>query len=141
MVAMPRESSLESKIRKRIKQGESSAYVYADFLDLSDRDQIGRVLRKMVKQSELIRFGQGIYVRTRKSEYTGKILPELDMRTLAEQALTKLNVRVFPSKAEIMYNSGKSTQIPTGRMIGVDKRISRKIGYNGYSIKYERAYA
>jgi hypothetical protein len=135
---MRKKPTLESKIRERIRKGKEGTYVYADFLDLSDRDQIGRVLRKMVKKDELIRLGQGIYVRTVKSEFTGKILPESDIRTLAEQALIKFNVKVFPSKAEIRYNNRESTQIPTGRVIGVNKRISRKICYKECPIEYER---
>jgi hypothetical protein len=134
---MRKEPTLESKIRKRIKHGKYAVYVYADFSDLSDRDQTGRVLREMVKKNELIRFGQGIYVRTEKSEITGEIVPEEDIRTLAEQALKKLKVKVLPSTAETKYNNRESTQVPTGRVIGVDRRISRKMGYGGYSVRCE----
>jgi hypothetical protein len=137
---MRQKLTLESKIRERIVRGDIATFVYADFLDLSDRDQIGRVLRKMVKLNELARFGRGIYVRMRKSKITGNIVPELDLRSVAEQALKKFNIQIFPSTAEIKYNNRESTQVPTGWMIGVNKRVSRKITYRGCSINYERMY-
>jgi hypothetical protein len=38
-----------------------------------------------------------------------------------------------------MYNAGRSTQVPTGRVIAVKSRISRKIGYDGNYVAFERA--
>lgn len=57
---------------------------------------------------------------------------------LAEEALQKLGVKTDKSTYWYEYNSGMSDQIPTGRVIAVDRRVRRKIGYNGYEIYYER---
>ena len=130
--------TLEAKIRYRIKRGKASAYVPSDFSDLSKRDQVGRVLRKMVRNRELIKAGQGIYVRTQESIIDGGIIPEKDLRTVVEEAFSKLKIKILPTKAEKDYSEGKTTQIPTGRMIGVNKRVSRTIGYNGRFMKYEQ---
>jgi hypothetical protein len=136
---MRKKQTLESLIRERIKNGKEGTYVYADFLDLSDRDQIGRVLRKMVKKNELIRYGQGVYVRTRKSTVTGELIADGGLRTIAEQAFKKLNIKIVPTTADIRYMNG-STQVPTGWCVGVTKKVTRKIGHGGYSIKYERMH-
>jgi hypothetical protein len=37
------------------------------------------------------------------------------------------------------YNAGRTTQVPTGRVVGVRQRVRRKIGYNGISLSFERA--
>ena len=37
---------------------------------------------------------------------------------------------------EIKYNEGKTTQVPTGRVIGVRKRVRRRIGFDGYSMRF-----
>ncbi len=34
------------------------------------------------------------------------------------------------------YNAGESTQVPTGRVIAVKARVSRKMASDGKSIKY-----
>lgn len=135
---MPIKQTLEGKMRYRIKRGRDSVYIPSDFFDLSDRDQVGRVLRQFIEKGMLIKLGQGIYARAKLSSLTGKPVPEKDLRSLALEALKKLGIKTAPSSQEQAYNKGQSTQVPTGRVIGVKDRISRTIGYNGKFIKYER---
>ena len=130
--------TLEYKLRLRIKKSKAVAFVLADFLDLSDRDQVGRVLRKLVAENTLLKIGMGIFAKCRRSSFTNKIILEKDLGSVAREALNKLKIKTLPSSAELNYNDNISTQIPTGLMIGVTKRVSRTISYNGKSIKYER---
>ena len=130
--------TLEYKIRLRIKKSKAVAFVLADFLDLSDRDQVGRVLRKLVAENTLLKIGMGIFAKCRRSSFTNKIILEKDLGSVAREALNELKIKTLPSSAELNYNDNISTQIPTGLMIGVTKRVSRTISYNGKSIKYER---
>lgn len=136
---MPVTNTLEAKMRYRINKSKISAVISSDFYDLSDRDQVGRVLRKFVKEEFLIKLGQGIFAKTKESKLTGKRVLETDFITIAKQALKKLKIKTFPSQAEIDYNSGKSTQIPTGLRIAVNKRVARTIAYNGRAISYEQS--
>ena len=129
--------TLEYKIRLRIKKSKAVAFVLTDFLDLSDRDQVGRVLRKLVAENTLLKIGMGIFAKCRRSSFTNKIILEKDLGSVAREALNKLKIKTLPSSAELNYNDNISTQIPTGLMIGVTKRVSRTISYNGKSIKYE----
>lgn len=109
-----------------------------DFLDLSDRDQIGMALRQLVVKGVLIRFGQGLYAKARRSTVTGKLIPVKPLPALAQEALTeKLNVQVVPSSELEKYNRGFSTQVPTGRVFAVRGRVSRKMAFDGKSIKYQ----
>ena len=87
----------------------------------------------------LIKIGQGVYARSKTSRLTGKVTLERPIQELAKMALSKLKVKVAPSSYDKAYNEGKTTQVPTGRVIGVKGRVSRKIGYNGKYISYERA--
>ncbi|MCG8321554.1 MAG: DUF6088 family protein [Cytophagales bacterium] len=134
---MPIKQTLEGKIRYRIKRGRDSVYIPPDFFDLSDRDQVGRVLRQLIKEGLLVKIGQGIYARAKQSSLTGKPVPEKDLRSLALEALKKLGIKTAPSSYEKAYNAGRSTQVPTGRVVGVKDRVSRRIGFNGRYIKYE----
>jgi hypothetical protein len=47
-------------------------------------------------------------------------------------------VETGPTKIEQDYNAGRTTQVPTGRVIGVNKLIRRKLGYNGWQARFER---
>jgi hypothetical protein len=56
---------------------------------------------------------------------------------IAKEAMRRLGIPTGATRAEIDYNAGRSTQVPMGRLIGIESRISRKIAYNGVSIYYE----
>ena len=132
-------SKLESRMKYRIKRAGGSVFLRGDFLDLSGYDQVGRVLSGLVRQGVLIKLGYGLYARAKLSSLTGKCVPEKSLSRLAVEAMEKLGVDVALSKAEKDYNAGLTTQVPTGRLIAVNGRISRKIGYDGKYISYERA--
>lgn len=134
---MPRKS-LRSEIKAKISNSQDFVFMPGDFFDLSDRDQVGRALRQLTKEQFLVKIGYGVYVKTRVSSYTGKVLPFTDLRTIAEATLQKLGVSVLPTKYEIAYNNKQSTQVPNGFVVGVDKRINRKLSYGDASIKYAK---
>lgn len=131
-------NSLRSKVKYRISRNPGVVFVPADFSDLSDRDQVGRALRELVREEVLIKFGRGLYAKAKRSSLSNKLVPVKPLPDLAREALTqKLGVEVVSSREQASYNSGKSTQVPTGRLIAVRGRVSRKMAYDGKSIKYQ----
>ena len=131
--------SLEDKIRARIARRKSNVFIREDFADLGGYDQVGRVLLKLTRQGNLAKLGYGIYTKTRISQLTGEVVPIAPLPALAKEALQKLGVKIQLTRAEKDYQEGRSTQIPTGRLIGINKsRLCRKIGYKEASIYYER---
>ncbi len=130
--------SLKDKVRYRISRAQGAVFTPRDFMDLSDRDQVGRALRQMVCAGELIKFGQGLYAKAKRSKLTGNIIPVKPLPELAREALTeKLKVQVVSASQSSAYNEGGSTQVPTGRVIAVKGRVSRKMAFGGKSIKYQ----
>ena len=136
---MSRYGSLEYKIMARIARKKCSVFVREDFKDLSDYDQVGRALRNIAKNGRLIRVGYGVYAKAKKSPITGEPVPVVPLPELAKEALARLGIKKAPSRMEKDYNAGKTTQVPTGRVIAVKGRISRKIGYGGAYVSYEPA--
>jgi len=130
--------TLEGKIAIRIARKQSVVLLREDFDDLGGYDQVGRALLALTKKGKLVKIGYGLYAKTRVSSLTGKTVPVEPLPALARNALNRLGVAALPSQAEIDYRQGRSTQVPTGRLIGVNKRISRKIGYNNIAVNYER---
>ena len=74
----------------------------------------------------------------KKSVLSGNVIPEKPLPELAQEVLRKLGIKIIPTKSQQMYNDEKSTQVPTGRVIGVQGRISRKVGYNGKYVFFEQ---
>ena len=131
-------TTLEVKIERRVRRSKDGTFILSDFFDLSDRDQILRALRKLIGKNVVIRVGQGVYARAKISSLTKKPIPEQNLRAIAITALTKTGVKIVPTSYERTYNNGLSTQIPTGLVIGVDRRVNKKIGFNGRFVTYEK---
>lgn len=138
--AVPKPESLEERLEKRIARKRGDVFLRADFADLGDYDQIGRALRSLVRKGRLMKMGYGIYTRARPSLLDGKPTPTKGLRELAAEALGRLGAETAPSRAERAYNSGRSEQVPTGRVVAIrGKRIRRKLAYNGVFLSFERA--
>jgi hypothetical protein len=130
--------TLERKILTRMARRNCGVFMREDFEDLADYAQIGRILKGLLRKSKIVKIGYGLYAKAQVSPFNGKIIPRKNLLHLAKEAIERLGLKTAPSSAERAYNEGRSTQVPTGRMIGVKGRISRKIGYDGVYISYER---
>ncbi len=135
-----RKQKLYDRVKTRVERRRDRAFVMRDFSDMAveyDYDQVLRALRRMVSDGRLIKIGRGIYAKTRVFS-NGKVMICASLSELAREALEKLGVKTDLSQASKDYNKGLTTQLPTGRMIAVGKRVRRSISYNGYSIGFER---
>jgi hypothetical protein len=104
---------------------------------LEDR-LVSRIKRQLVQKGMIVKIGYGVYSRATVSPISGKIRPDGNLINLAGEVLSRLKIPTAPSSALRAYNEGRSTQVPTGRMIGVKGRIARKIGFDGMNITFER---
>ena len=132
-------NTLENRIFDRISRKRGAVLLREDFVDLGGYDQVGRALRKLSAKGKIMKIGYGLYAKASPSFLTGELVPEKPLPGLAKEALARLGVKTFPSTLEREYNAGRSTQVPTGRMIAVEGRVSRRIGYDGTYVSYERA--
>jgi hypothetical protein len=76
--------------------------------------------------------------RARPSILDGTPVPTKGIRELAAEALGRLGIETAPTRMDEANASGKSTQVPTGRVIGMRGSVRRKTSYNGFPLKYER---
>src|SRR5258708_1536182 len=129
---------METKRASRMARKRADGFASAEFEGLGGYDPVGRALRKIVREGRLVRVGQGLYARARPSLATGEPVPVGGLGALKE-ALRRVGVETLPSRLEQSYNAGQTTQVPTGRVVGVTRRVRRKIGYGGVSLSFERA--
>src|ERR1700730_18471564 len=130
--------TLEARLLKRIDRKRGDVFLRADFDDLGGYDQVGRALLQLVPAGKVVKVGQGLYARARPSLTSGEPVPVGGLGALKE-ALGRVGVETLPSRLEQSYNAGQTTQVPTGRVVGVTRRVRRKIGYGGVSLSFERA--
>ena len=129
--------TLKDKIKYRIRKSKENTFLVRDFMDLSDRDQVLRALRALMKENEVIRVGKGVYTKAKKSFITGDYIPKDNLRAIAVTALKKLGVKVMPTDDEKNYNARLTEQVPNEFIIGVNKRVSRNISFKQARIEYE----
>ena len=134
---MRNSKTLEERIARRITYSKREVFIRNDFEDLGDYDQVGRSLRQLVKKGKIVKIGYGLYAKATISPLSNRTVPRRGLRDLATEALKKLKVEVVPSNYDRAYNEGRTTQIPTGRVVGVKGRTARKIGYDGKYITFE----
>lgn len=133
-----RKPTLRQKIEARLSRRKGDVFLRADFSDLGGYDQVGKVLSAFVRAGKLMKIGQGVYARTEPSIIDGTPVPVQDIKTIVTEALMRLGVRTGPTRIDRAYNERRSTQVPTGRLIGVDRRVRRKLGYGGATVSFER---
>lgn len=124
-------SSIADLIAQRVRRSRRNVFVRSDFDALGSYDAVGRALRQQVQAGRMVQIGYGLYAKAELSPLTGKPAPIVGIRTLASEAVRRLGKSVEPSRFDKAYNSGRSTQVPTGRTLTVNARIRRRIGYDG----------
>src|SRR6202011_3127482 len=117
--------TLETRLLKRIDRKRGDVFLRADFDDLGGYDQVRRALRQLVREGRLVKVGQGLYARARPSMTSGDPVPVGGLGALKE-ALRRVGVETLLSRLD---NAGRTTQVPTGHVVGVTRRVRRKIGY------------
>lgn len=131
--------TIETRVLKRIARKRGDVFLRADFDDIGGYDQVGRVLNQLTRQGRLVKIGYGLYSRARPSILNGQPTPVKGLRSLAAEALDRLGIKTGPTRLEQDYSAGLTTQVPAGRSLAVQKRVRRKIGYNGNYLSFERA--
>jgi hypothetical protein len=134
---MKKSKTIEYRIFTRISRKKGAVVLREDFEDLGDYDQVGRALRKLAAKGIVMKIGYGLYAKTRISPFTGRLTLKKNLPEIATEALQRLGVETVPSTLEREYNAGRTTQVPTGRLIGVKGRVRRKIGYDRTYVSYE----
>ncbi|MDR2881528.1 MAG: hypothetical protein LBV29_06470 [Azoarcus sp.] len=132
-------ATIADLVARRIDRSKRNVFLRGDFAKLGSYDAVGRALRQMTNRGRLVQIGYGLYAKAEQSPFTGRPAPLVGIKRLATEALDRLGKSVTTSEFESAYNSGRSTQVPTGRTVAVKDRVRRRIGYDGNYVVLERA--
>ena len=121
--------SIKVQMQKRLGRSKHYVFMRADFKDIAGYDQVGRVLRDLVKDGELLKVGYGVYTKARKNPVTGRLMPACPRGSDAVilEALERLNVDYSLGRSSTQYLSGESTQIPAYTQIETPDRFKRRL--------------
>lgn len=121
--------TIKARMQSRLKRSKRYVFTRDDFNDLAGYDQIGRVLRELVNEGQLLKVGYGVYTKARKNAITGKVMPAAPGGSAAVviETLERLKVDYRLVGAFDAYNGGKTTQIPASMQIKTSPRFKRTL--------------
>jgi hypothetical protein len=131
--------TIAEAISRKVGRSKRNVFLRGDFDKLGSYDGVGRALKQLTRTGNLVQIGYGLYAKAEVSPFSGKPAPLVGIRRLAAEALGRLGKSVDASSFDQAYNSGRSTQVPTGRTLAVKDRVRRRIGYDGKYVVLERA--
>ena len=102
-------------ICQKIKRSRRYVFERKDFDGVASYDQIGRALRQLVNQGELLKIGYGLYTKAKLNSLTGKPMPTNPggSDALMREILKMKGVDFEMDRLSLQSLSGESTQIPS----------------------------
>lgn len=97
------------RIQSRLKRSKRYVFTRDDFKHLASYDQIGRALRELVKEGQLLKVGYGVYTKARQNAITGKLMPAA---AVVIEALERLKVDYRLVGATSAYNAANPLRSP-----------------------------
>lgn len=134
--------NITDRIKRSVQRRHELVLRPVDFQAFGSEASVKRALKELVDQGLLVRLGVGLYAKAKRSVLSGQPIPARPLEVLGPMALTRLGVTLTESTRIRDYNAGLTTQVPTGIVVNTGRRrITRKIGFNGKFVEYERAKA
>jgi hypothetical protein len=118
------------RVYQKIKRSRRYVFERKDFDGFASYDQIGRVLRQLVKQGELIKLGYGLYTKARINSLTGNPMPTNPggSDALMREILKMKGIDFEMDNLSLQSLSGESTQIPSSIQYSWNpKQFNRKL--------------
>lgn len=118
------------RVYQKIKRSRRYVFERKDFDGFASYDQIGRALRQLVKQGDLIKLGYGLYTKARMNSLTGRPMPTNPggSDALMREILKMKGVDFEMDSLSLQSLSGESTQIPSSVQYSWNpKQFNRKL--------------
>lgn len=133
-------SAVRSEIEKALEGSEEIIFTNSDFLHLSSKAHISKILGSLCQEGRLIRVSIGIYAKAEISPISGKPYIPMAPMEIALIVMKKLGIDAKIGSSYREYNEGRSTQVPSAAVVDVGKsRINRKIKLGKRELIYERS--
>lgn len=130
-------STVKDAISRNIDDISRNVVMIDNFKDIATESQVRTVFNQLEKEGKIIKIGENCYAKAVISPLSKRLVPRKALRELATEFLGYLNIEVVPSSYDRAYNEGRTTQVPTGRVIGVKEPVSLEFGYDGKFVTFE----
>lgn len=126
------------RIRRSVAQSKGLVFLRSDFAEMGSDAQLSRALSELMDEGVLTKVSRGAFAKTRINRFTGKPTPAGSLESIVAELFKKLEIEVLPSRFEVDYNNGLTTQIPMQAIVNTgNRRITRKVFVGNRSLSYE----
>ncbi|WP_143272968.1 hypothetical protein [Azospirillum palustre] len=116
------------RVRRVLRKGRRSVYVLTDFADCGTPSAVRRALRDLERGEEVTKVSLGAWAKLQPSRwFSGERMLTKDPHRIAVETMMRFGYKPRQTPAERDYNEGRSTQVPTGQVIGLDRPTRRKV--------------
>ncbi len=128
--------SVDSKILEKISKVRRGALMFPeDFSAFGSSEAIRLALHRLVKEKQITRVAQGIYVRPKISKYIGEVLPSAE--EVAKGIAKRDRIRIVPTGVYALNALGLSTQVPM-KLVFLTDGAPRIIKIGKRTIKFKK---
>jgi hypothetical protein len=129
-------SSIEENIKNQILSKEKGQLLFPeDFKDLGSSEAVRLALHRLYKNNFITRIAQGIYVRPKKNDLIGELLPTAE--EIAYGIAKRDKIKIVPTGTYALHALGLSQQIPL-KLTFLTDGSPREIKIGKQTIKLKR---
>ncbi len=135
---MPRSNTVKDSVLRSIRARKVLVILRAELEGLGSERQVTRALRQLVDESKIAQIGRGVYTRLQKTKYADYLVLEKTLTELAYDFARKKGAEIRLTKEEKDWISGRSTQMPMGNIVALDRQINQKLRFRGGQVRFEK---
>ena len=128
--------SIHTKIENLIKAyGKGKLLFPSDFSDISNAENIKKVLLRLEQKEVLVRLARGIYLFPKQDKEFGTLYPSVE--EIAKAIAKRDKARIVPTGIHALNKLGLSTQVPM-KVVYLTDGAPRSIQIGKRSIKFKK---
>ena len=133
-----RAGATRERLRRSIAARQGEVVLRRDLRGLGSSSQVSRGLRQLVEDGKLVRIGMGVYAKATLSRLSGQPAPRQTLDILAAETFNRLGIDWRQGKAQRLYNTGCTTQVPWRITFDTSpRRIKRRLRVGKGVVEYE----
>ena len=126
----------DTQILKKVKKAKGGTLFFTnDFVAFGKPDAIRQALQRLVKSGKIDRMAPGVFVRPKKDEIIGKVMP--DIENIVKSIARRDKARIVPTGDYALNRLGLSTQVPMN-IIYLTDGTARKIKIDNYTVVFKK---
>lgn len=130
--------SLYSDVLSSILKSDNNIILRSDFKGIGSNSNVSAVISRLIKNQVIIRISRGVFVKTKVSSLSNKVIPVASLETLTPEILQRLGIKATPSRLADANSKGQTSQLQGKFTVNTgSKVVTRAIEVGGRKLYFE----